>query len=253
MRDNISQGSELVISFNGLKMSATVMALRDNHVEVVIPLRIPASTFAGVAAEVVFGGSNRVSFDLGSQGTFTELRVTVPWPDEAINQDGAAPAGPEPQDKPEERRQFFRLPVSIGVEVFDTKSAKNEVRAVGTTINLSGGGMLLNLGAPLLQGVYRFLLHLPDEKVEIRGLVLPRHNLAQGHVAVQFVDFHESTRSRIIRFIFGKLRALRDAKFAPGAEVRKSAGSSKSSLAAKERRAWREERRPRARLRSWRS
>jgi len=109
----------------------------------------------------------------------------------------------------DEKRQYFRLMVKVGVEVYDDSLARKP-SVVGQTVNLSGGGMLLALPKPLRPRVYHFRVNVPGDRLDLKGMVLLRKGLTPGFVAVNFVGITEGLRGRIIRFIFAKLRSLRD-------------------------------------------
>ena len=255
MGDTISPGQELEIAFDGLRLSATVSAVAEAHVELTIPLKLPASSFIGVRASVPLGPDVTADFDLGTHATFTELRVAVPYRKPAVevvpeatalpvtgaaqavggedqanvgealpgqaaaeaegvlNAGGDAPqasvvaASPSPVS--DEKRQYYRLMVKVDVEVYDDSLARKP-SVVGQTVNLSGGGMLLALPKPLRPRVYHFRVNVPGDRLDLKGMVLLRHGQAPGLVAVNFVGITEGLRGRIIRFIFAKLRSLRD-------------------------------------------
>jgi hypothetical protein len=252
--DTISPGQELEIAFDGLRLSATVSAVAEAHIELTIPLKLPASSFIGVSASVPLGPDVTADFDLGTHATFTELRVAVPYrkpevevvPEatalpvtgaaqavggedqanvgEALQGQAAAAedvpnaggdalqasvAAASPRPVSDEKRQYYRLMVKVGVEVYDDSLARKP-SVVGQTVNLSGGGMLLALPKPLRPRVYHFRVNVPGDRLDLKGMVLLRSGQAPGFVAVNFVGITEGLRGRIIRFIFAKLRSLRD-------------------------------------------
>ncbi len=254
MGDTISPGQELEIAFDGLRLSATVSAVAEAHIELTIPLKLPASSFIGVSASVPLGPDVTADFDLGTHATFTELRVAVPYrkpevevvpeatalpvtgaaqavggedqanvgealqgqaaaAEDVLNAGGDAPqasvAAASPRPVSDEKRQYYRLMVKVGVEVYDDSLARKP-SVVGQTVNLSGGGMLLALPKPLRPRVYHFRVNVPGDRLDLKGMVLLRSGLAPGFVAVNFVGITEGLRGRIIRFIFAKLRSLRD-------------------------------------------
>lgn len=201
-------GKPLALTLDGQRVTGRVVGVHPTKVEVAINVREPAKAYHGMTAKTVLPNGQEVLFDFGHASHFAQLVVEVPFerPDDAK----ASPA--------DERRRFFRLGVNCPVEVIeDVGNGRDFRRASGQTMNLSGGGMLLSLDRGLLPGVYRFRVHLPEEVVELSGRVI-RGKIANG-LPVEFVNLNEGLRSKLIRFIFTKLRELKEGAQTGGAEA----------------------------------
>lgn len=141
-----------------------------------------------------------VAVDLVPGGRYANVRVQLPVETPLV----AAPVV--------ERRRYYRLALKLPVVVIVDASAEvpARVRATGHSINLSGGGMVVALDAPLLPGIYHFRIALPDGPLDTCGQILRGGESAQS-VPVEFAGLNELGRSRLIRFIFGKMRTMHTA------------------------------------------
>jgi hypothetical protein len=113
-------------------------------------------------------------------------------------------------EKPaDERRHFFRFAVNCPVDVVENVGhTRDYVREEGRTVNLSGGGMLAEFDKPLPPGTYRFRLQLPEEVMILTGRIIKKSENAGRVAPIEFVDLHESERSKLIRFIFNMMRSM---------------------------------------------
>ena len=159
-----------------------------------------------MVGSTVLPGGDPVSFDLGRHSFYSTLVIEVPRPRQARK---AETAGGE--DVPaSDRRTSFRLATECDVDVFESLShGRDYLRARGKTLNVSGGGMMVELNKPLLPGTYKFRLHLPNEVLEVAGAVIRNKKQASLTMPVEFVDLHEVERSKLIRFIFQRMHPQR--------------------------------------------
>jgi hypothetical protein len=103
-----------------------------------------------------------------------------------------------------QRREHVRVPTDQKVSVLSGRG----VRAIAHTVNLSGGGMLLNdLYELNLDDRIHFRIEIdPDEPV-VEGWARVVRVGSHGQRAFQFVDISRKQRERLIHFIFDRQRA----------------------------------------------
>ncbi|MFN3428322.1 MAG: PilZ domain-containing protein [Candidatus Sericytochromatia bacterium] len=198
--------STVIVAIDGQKVAGRVTGVHDTSLEITLTIRQPAKGYTGVVGSTTLPGGQEISFDLGRHSFYSTLVIEVPRPRRARE------AGAEAAEKPAaERRMYFRLPTECDVDVLETLGhGRDYMRARGKTINVSGGGMLVELNKPLLPGTYKFRVHLPHETLEVAGAVIRSKKQASLVMPVEFVDLHEVERSKLIRFIFNRMRNLRD-------------------------------------------
>ena len=227
MADDALLGSAMTLVIDGQEVTGKVTGVSANQLEVTLNIRQPAKGYQGTQAVVKLGDGDDVILDLGKNGFYSSLVVVVPTfgrrlPTPELYQPPASADSRRPDDgedgessgtgplKASERRRFFRLGIELPVEVLENVGARKEyVRASGSTINLSGGGMLLTMDKLLLAGVHHFRLHLPKETMILTGRVIRNEKGMSSTTPVEFIDLTEGERSKLIRFIF---RAMRNAK-----------------------------------------
>lgn len=197
----IGTGLNLVIADQAVK--GKILEVLPGKLVVELAVRQPASEYYGQLAQATLPDGRQIDFDLSRNAYFAHLVVEVPLP---APQRLAASGGAS--EASNERRRYFRLSTDLDVEVIDMLSTRDVVRATGRTLNLSGGGMLVQLTRPLTSGLYTFRLHMPSEALVLHGRILGKG--AMQTVAVEFVDLHEVERSKLIRFIFNKMRNIRE-------------------------------------------
>ncbi len=192
-------GTPMVLSIDGQRVTGKVAAVHADHYEVTIPIHQPAKGYQSTAARAVLPSGQVVQFDLGANAFYARLTVHVPIPT-----GGSAPAG-------DERRRFFRLGgFELPFEVIESgPHGRDVVRAHGVALNLSGGGMLAEFASPTLPGIYQFRVQMGADTLEVIGRVLRKGN-STTICPVEFVDIHEVDRTRVIRFIFNRVRALKN-------------------------------------------
>jgi hypothetical protein len=198
-------GESLIIALDGQKVAGKITAVHDTTYEVTLQIRQPAKGYTGVVASTVMPDGSAVQFDMGRHSFYSTLVIEVPRPRQARQVDSD-------EDKPaEDRRRFFRLATECEVEAFETLGRSGEyLRARGRTLNMSGGGMLVELNKPLLPGTYKWRVYMPNETLEVAGAVIRNKKQASLVMPVEFVDLHEVERSKLIRFIFNRMRNLRE-------------------------------------------
>lgn len=197
-------GTTVELEIEGQRMLGEVTALHRGMAEVTVRLRHPVRDYRGVEAFARLKGAAKFAFDLTDRATYATMVVEVPLP--------KALAEPASEDQPEgaERRRYYRLAVDCEVEVLENAGSDREyVRASGRTVNLSGGGMLVQLDRVILAGVHMFRLHLPDETIETPGRIIPGHKGLSQQVAIEFVDIAEALRSKVVRFVFQRMRGVK--------------------------------------------
>jgi hypothetical protein len=228
MSDDALLGSSMTLVIDGQEVTGTVTGVSASQLEVTVNIRQPARGYAGTQARVVMGEGDEVLLDLGKHSFYTSMVVVVPThgkrrpaaPLRVRPTDSDADSASEESDgeetantalKPSERRRFFRLGIELDVEVLENVGARKEyVRARGRTLNLSGGGMLLNLDKILLAGVHHFRVHLPKEEMILLGRVIRNEKGLSSTTPVEFIDLHEADRSKLIRYIFKAMRNGRE-------------------------------------------
>jgi hypothetical protein len=202
-KSDFTIGDSINLSLQGQALEGTITSVGPGALEVTFPLRQAAGEALATQGFAQLPDGSRVAVDLTKNAHFERLVLRIPVDDKA------APAAPGA-----ERRRFFRLGIELPVELIDTKLqgpgvVQEIIRATGTTFNLSGGGMLVALDAPLKAGVYDFLLHLPLEPMRLKGRVV-RAGLGAQKLPIEFVDLPERERGRLIRYIFAKMRNAKE-------------------------------------------
>lgn len=204
MADDSLLGTSLDVELDGQTVTGKVTAVHADRLEVSLRIQQTAKAYIGQTAKVTLDDGRVVTFDLGERSTFTRMVVEVPLP---------RPSRRDEPDEPEgdERRRYFRLGVNIDVEVLEElANGKDYVRTRGTTVNLSGGGMLVDLDRPMIAGVHTFRLHLPTETLVTEGRVVKLTKGPSTRTAVEFLHMPEADRSKVVRFIFKKMRNLKE-------------------------------------------
>jgi PilZ domain len=107
-----------------------------------------------------------------------------------------------------QRREFVRVTVAKRVVLED---AEGEVFTEGLTVDISGGGMLVNVRKPEAvpddQEIYFALyLGLTDYDDQVTGLanIVRRH--ADGRIGLGYKDISRRDQERLIRFVFERQR-----------------------------------------------
>lgn len=150
----------------------------------------------------------------GAEARVAALELTLPWPGSLVPARPAAGAHPdeEADDVPaEQKRQHYRLAIKLAVDLIEeTSSGRYQVARTGVTHNLSGGGMLVEFNPALLPGEHAFRLHLGEESLIVRGRAIRRGAAKQAILPIEFVGLRELDRSKVIRFIFNKMRNVKE-------------------------------------------
>jgi hypothetical protein len=199
----------VIIALDGQKVAGRVTAVHASTLEVTLTLRQPATGYVGTTGSTTLPDGEQVTFDLGRHSYYTQLVVEIPRARKAERRAQTVEVGAEvPED---ERRRFFRFPTDCDVEALEElPNGRDYVRARGKTLNLSGGGMLVQLDKPLLPGHYTWRVYLPNETILLPGAVIRAKKGPSLVMPVEFVGLHEVERSKLIRFIFQRMRNLKD-------------------------------------------
>lgn len=207
-------GTSVDIDLEGQRLTGEVTAVRGDVAEVTVRLRHPVRDHRGVSAQIRFKGQARYELDLTDRARYTTMVVELPLPEALVERDR------EEVEDGADRRRHFRLGVECPVEVLENAGSDREyVRSHGTTINISGGGMLIQLDRVILAGVHVFRVHMPEETLEVSGRIIPSRKGLSQKVAVEFVELPEAVRSKVVRFVFQRMRGVKPA--ANGAEGEK--------------------------------
>ena len=152
-------GKSLIVTLEGQKVAGKVTAVHESAIELTLTIRQPAKGYQGVVASAALPDGEEVRFDLGRHGFYGTLVIEIPRPRD-VRKALTAETSPDEVEKPaDERRKFFRLATECEVEVLETlPNGRDYLRARGRTLNVSGGGMLLEMRRPLLPGTYKFRL-----------------------------------------------------------------------------------------------
>lgn len=203
-------GATMVLTLDGQKVTGKVVEAHEDRLLVRVAIHQPAKGYQGVIGKAIMPDGAVIKFDLGRQAHYSEILVEVPLP----TADEAPAPAPE-----QERRKFFRLGIELPVEVVENVGfSKEYVRTRGETVNISGGGMLVDFHQPILPGVYKFRVHMPGEVLTLAGRVIRKPHSTSSVSPVEWVDIHEVERSKLIRLIFNRMRNLKDPGAEPGAE-----------------------------------
>lgn len=228
--DRYRIGTALVLNVDGHQVRGTIKALRPGAVVVGVPIRQAARGYQGLEAVARLPGGGDVAFDMGESATYTELELAIPVP--GLGQTADLPA----EQGPPERRHFYRLDVQLELIVMEVKPGRRPIEvARGRTANLSGGGFLAHLDKPMFPGVYHFWLALPGGAVECAGRLISKGPVPNTTMAGEFGNIPEVERSRVIRFIFQRLRNAEEKPGDPIAEARKEEGNSLHERSARRR------------------
>lgn len=228
--DRFRIGGVLVLNVDGHQVRGTIKALRPGALVVGVPVRQAAKGYNGLEAVARLPGGGDVSFDMGESATFTELELAIPVP-------GLAMALAEDKgDGPPERRHFYRLDVELEVAILEVPPGKRPIEvARGRTTNISGGGFLAELDRPMMPGVYHLWLALPGGAVECPGRLIAKGPVPSRTMAGEFMQIPEVERSRVIRFIFQRLRKGEEKPGDPTGEGKREANPSTENRSAKRR------------------
>ena len=208
-------GGTIVLTLDGQKVTGKIVEAHLDRLLVRVAIHQPARGYNGVIGRAILADGAIIKFDLGRQSHYSEMLIEVPLPDA---DDAPAPA-PE-----EERRKFFRLGIDLPVEIVENVGfSKEYVRMSGETVNISGGGMLVDFGQPILPGIYKFRLHLPTGPLTLAGRVIRKAMTAGSIMPVEFVDIHEVERSKLIKLIFNRMRNITEEEGGEATEDHKPA------------------------------
>ncbi len=115
-----------------------------------------------------------------------------------------------------DRREFFRLKVSVPVRYRVLPAAAGARYKTTSTKNLSGGGLLLLLDEPVAIGTMLDLgIELEGEEGKTEMLLCLgrvatiREEGNRPEVGVAFVDIEEKDRERLFRFLFAREQLMR--------------------------------------------
>jgi len=113
-----------------------------------------------------------------------------------------------------QRRRFVRLPVPAPVSVI----GRGGLRVDTSSVNLSGGGMLLeDVGELEIGDRIHFQLELEADKPTIDGWAVVVRLGHNGERGFEFEDISRKERERLIHFLFDRQRAARSMGWkAPG-------------------------------------
>lgn len=192
-------GQMVVVRLGDGEYAGEVTLVSPDRVEVTVRLRHdpPASVPQG-GGTITFGDGRQQPFSPSSLSLFTTLVI-------ALSTD-------ETQMPISEKRRFLRIDRRVPVHVRQGEGEESRLIASGATRDLSGGGTQLELEAPLEVGaLFQLTLFLPDESVQIPARVLRTTRQRGGSywISMAFEGLTEAERSRIIRYIFARLRSLK--------------------------------------------
>lgn len=203
-------GKSLIVALDGQKVAGRVTAVHESAIELTLTIRQPAKGYQGVLGSTTLPDGEELRFDLGRHSFYSTLVIEIPRP-RNVRQALMDPGEGQGEKPAEERRHYFRLATECEVEVLEElPNGRDYVRARGKTLDISGGGMKIELMKPLLPGTYKFKLHLPHETLIVAGAVIRNKKQASLVMPVEFVDLHEVERSKLIRFIFQRMRNVRE-------------------------------------------
>lgn len=183
-------------------------------------LKVYAPSFRGTILPIPAGENLQVHFSRGDAHYEYECEILERYP-------GPIPtiliSAPDARVRRVQRRSFFRLGANVPVSI-EPQAPLPGVRppgppARGVTVNLSGGGMLLESPELYPEGAtLKLALELPDGAgaAEARAEVIRDAGRASPGVratwflAVEFLEVAEAARDRITRYIYLLQRAIRE-------------------------------------------
>ncbi|SHJ43790.1 flagellar brake protein [Tepidibacter formicigenes] len=110
-----------------------------------------------------------------------------------------------------QRRNYFRLDVSIPVEIYNNE---NETITTGYTKDLSGGGLKL-ISDKKLEDNENVLCRITIEgkelemKVQVIRTKIYEKNIKQFEIGIKFLEIEEKDRNYIVGYLFKQQRILR--------------------------------------------
>ena len=183
-------------------------------------LKVYAPSFRGTILPIPAGENLQVHFSRGEAHYEYECEILERYP-------GPIPtiliSGPDAAVRRVQRRSFFRLGANVPVAI-EPLAPLPGIRPPGppcrgVTVNVSGGGLLLESPELYPEGsTLRLSLDLPDgvPSAETRAEVVRDAGRASPGVratwflAVEFLDLPEAARERITRYIYLLQRAIRE-------------------------------------------
>lgn len=114
-----------------------------------------------------------------------------------------------------QRRHWVRVPATLRLRYCQTGEEKINIINIGTTVDISGGGICFLTNDPIEAGqILDMEINLPDrEPVFCQVRVLRLHqpngkNSKTNKAFSEYVDITETQRDRIVRFVLEKQREL---------------------------------------------
>lgn len=210
-------GKTLPVTLGSRSTSGKVERVEEDGLVVRVAVREAAAPYMEGSLSVQLPDGGRATADLTrGGGVYTELELFLPWPGIAApasrQAETAEDAEGEGADEPaEQKRQHFRLAIKLAVDLLEeTAGGRYQVARTGVTHNLSGGGMLVEFNPALLPGEHVFRVHMGDQQLVVRGRVIRRGAVKQAIVPVEFVGLREIDRTQVIRYIFNKMRNVKE-------------------------------------------
>lgn len=185
-------GDEVVVLAGDQETVGKVSRVTPRGFEVSFQLKLPAGALGEGLGQLTWRSGHETLFPLADASVVGHAAVTI---------DLEAPAP--------DQRAFVRLDKRLAVDVYMNTEGGEAVLATGSTSDLSteGARLLLNRGLKKGESV-NLALHLDEGTVEVPAEVL-RHKKSKegGHeVAVRFLLPPGEAKSRLVRFVFARMR-----------------------------------------------
>lgn len=176
----------------GQEVVGKVTRVTPRGYEVSFQLKLPAGSLGEALGHMMWRNGQESLFPLAEASVVGHVAVMV---------DPGAPAA--------DQRAFVRLEKRLAVDVSLATEGGDVLLSSGSTADLSTEGAKLLLGRGLKKGEsVNVTLHLDEGPVEVPAEVL-RHRKARegGHeVAVRFLLPPGEAKSRLVRFVFARMR-----------------------------------------------
>jgi hypothetical protein len=190
-RDRPRVGDEVVVVVGDQEVIAKVSRMTPHGMEVTFDLELPASALGAPMGHATWRSGREALFPLAGADVMARVSVLVD------------PGAPAP-----EQRAYVRLERRLAVDVAMPEGDRQ--LATGSTQDLSTDGAKLRLNRGLKKGEHVALtIHLDDGPLGTRAEVLRHRTLKDGshEVAVRFDLAPGDAKSRLVRYVFARMRA----------------------------------------------
>lgn len=195
-------GDEVVVTVSDQEVVGKVTRVTPRGYEVSFQVRLPPGILGDGLGHLMWPNGREMLFPLADVAVLGQASVMIDLESAARDQ-----------------RAFVRLDKRLAVDVYLAGEGAQTLLATGSTADLSTEGARLVLNRGLKRGeTVNLALHLDEGPISVPAEVL-RHRKAQegGHeVAVRFRLPPGEGRSRLVRFVFARMRQGKAPGHSPG-------------------------------------